>query len=60
VSFDLNIVFWLGLLKNILSVYVQYKNVKLMAIGIKLKNVTSDMNFELDVSTHSHCLTVWY
>jgi hypothetical protein len=27
-----------------------------MAVGVKLKDLTSDINLELDVSTDSHCL----
>jgi hypothetical protein len=43
-------------LEHILSVYVQYiRMLNWMAIGVKLKNLTSDMNLQLDISTNSHC-----
>jgi hypothetical protein len=50
----------LGLKHCILAVCVCaiHQNVKLMATGIKLKDPTSDMNLELDISTHSHCLAL--
>jgi hypothetical protein len=35
-----------------------HQNVKLMANGVKLKDLTRDTNLELDVSTHSHCLAL--
>jgi hypothetical protein len=33
-------------------------DIKLITTGVKLKYLTSDMNLELDVSTHSHCLAL--